>query len=156
MDTWGPPVLPAPGPRKASLDQVPHYFLPKSPTRRTPGSADHEGLRPHAPTLEEASQANFFLAQKPNLIRTRTQTQITNWTCPSPQPRLHFRPKSGSPCVHGWFPKPRQVCSQEAWPPNLHMDLDDCREIQERKRKSRKKNPLCRSVDSNETGRFTA
>ena len=130
--------------------------VPIAPTRRTPGSADSEGLRPHAPTLEKALQANFLLARKPNLIRTKTRTHIPNWTCPSPQPQLHFRPKSGSPCVHGWFPKPRHVFTQEAWPPIIHMILDDRRGIRKRKRKSRKKNPRCRSVDSDEAARFTA
>ena len=42
-----------------------YNLLFKAPARRTPGSADSEGLRPHAPTLEKASQPNFSFA--PNL-----------------------------------------------------------------------------------------
>ena len=62
------------------------------------GSADSEGLRPHGQTLEKASQANFFLVRKSNVIRFRTQTHITNFTILSPHPPLQFRPKSGCPC----------------------------------------------------------
>ena len=104
----------APAPVELFCRPHPLPFLYQAQVAGRAGSADSEGLRPHAPTLEKALQAILLCAREPNLIRARTQTHITNSTCPSPQPQLHFRPKSGPPCVHGWFPKPRHVFTQEA------------------------------------------
>ena len=51
-----------PPPVELSFDNAPYTSSVKGPTRRHPGSADSEGLRPHAPTLDEGSQPNVSFA----------------------------------------------------------------------------------------------
>ena len=59
----GAPNKPQPPPPvELFFDSASYTSSVKGPTRRAPGSADSEGLRPHAPTLEEGSQPNVSFA----------------------------------------------------------------------------------------------
>ena len=60
-----------PPPVELSFDNAPDTSSVKGPTRRHPGSADSEGLRPHAPTLGKRSQPNVFFPHNSKLLPNR-------------------------------------------------------------------------------------
>ena len=57
-----------PPPVKLSFDSAPYTSSVDDPTRRHPGSADSEGLRPHAPTPGKRSQPNVFFPHNSKLL----------------------------------------------------------------------------------------
>ena len=66
---WGSLTSPSPRLPQSFLSIVHPIPAPvKDPTRRHPGSADSEGLRPHAPTLEKRSQPNVFFPHNSKLL----------------------------------------------------------------------------------------
>ena len=68
MDALGPPTKPQPpAPVVIFLDPTLYHSLYRTQLAGPPGSADSEGLRPHAPTLEKRSQPNVSFTQNPKL-----------------------------------------------------------------------------------------
>ena len=65
----GAPNKPQPPPPvELFLDSASYTSSVKGLTRRAPGSADSEGLRPHAPTLGKRSQSNVFFPHNSKLL----------------------------------------------------------------------------------------
>ena len=66
--TWGHLTKPQPpAPVVIFLDPTLYHSLYRTQLADAPGSADSEGLRPHAPTLEKRSQPNVSFTQNPKL-----------------------------------------------------------------------------------------
>ena len=88
----GTPNKPQPPPPvKLSFDNAPYTSSVNDPTRRHPGSADSEGLRPHAPTLEKRSQPNASFTQNPKLElnpKVEIERPISKRQTPSPNSQL--------------------------------------------------------------------
>ena len=82
-----------PPPVELFFDSAPYTSSVKGPTRRAPGSADSEGLRPHAPTLEEGSQPNVSFA--PNSKREpSSKIQIKDPNCKFQPPKAKLATKN--------------------------------------------------------------
>ena len=82
---------PAPEGIRAGLDPTLYHFLYRPQLAGPPGSADSEGLRPHAPTLEKRSQPNASFTQNPKLElnpKVQIERPISKRQTPSPNSQL--------------------------------------------------------------------
>ena len=84
---------PAPEGIRAGLDPTLYHSLYRTQLADAPGSADSEGLRPHAPTLEKRSQPNVSFTRSPKLeLNPKLQIERPNQKRQTPRP--NSRPKT--------------------------------------------------------------
>ena len=84
--TWWPPWSPAPGPRKASLDQVPHYFLSQKTHSPDPRVG---GFRGPAATCADPGKGiahQFLSLQNQTSPKSKTKLKL-----PIGKPQAHSR-----------------------------------------------------------------
>ena len=92
IDIRVPPTKPQPpAPVVIFLDPTLYHSLYRTQLADAPGSADSEGLRPHAPTLEKRSQPNASFTQNPKLElnpKVQIERPILKRQTPSPNSQL--------------------------------------------------------------------
>ena len=92
IDIWVHLTKPRPpAPVVIFLDPTLYHSLYRTQLADAPGSADSEGLRPHAPTLEKRSQPNASFTQNPKLElnpKVQIERPISKRQTPSPNSQL--------------------------------------------------------------------